>query len=83
MSGLEKIAGDLAGHLLPAAVGMEQGLGLGNLYQAGWGEGQHRGQAGWRTPGPMGGRGWWVYSGAHCSGRGSQKGWDTGWRALT
>ena len=36
--GLEEIAGDLTGYLLPAAVGVEQGLGLGNLYQVHCGE---------------------------------------------
>lgn len=33
LTGLEIVAGDLTGHLLPTAVSMEQGLSMGNLYQ--------------------------------------------------
>lgn len=36
LPGLEKVAGDLTGHLFPAAVSMEQGLGLGKLHQVHW-----------------------------------------------
>lgn len=41
LSGLEEILGDLTGHLLPAAVSMEQSFCLGNLYRVHWGERQH------------------------------------------
>lgn len=36
LSGLGEIAGDLTGHLCLAAVSVEQGLCVGNLYQIHW-----------------------------------------------